>query len=97
MRSINLERKESDILNIINYEKRIKKLEDDIKAGQLLLSTIRKDNAGKFKNFRYYCYNMKNRTGFDILGYIYENIDKSEDDILNGLIDELDSYKNWTD
>ena len=94
MRSINLERKESDILNIINYEKRIKTLEDDIKARQLLLSTIRKDNAGKFKNLRYYCYNMKNRTGFDILGYIYENIDKSEDDILNGLIDELDSYKN---
>ena len=56
MRSINLERKESDILNIINYEKRIKTLEDDIKARQLLLSTIRKDNAGKFKNFRYYCY-----------------------------------------
>ena len=94
MRNFNLEKKESYILDIIRYKKCVKALENDIKAKQLLLSNVRKDNAGKFKNFRYYCYNLKNRIGFDILGYIYENIDKNEEDILNGIIDELDSYKN---
>lgn len=94
MRNFNLEKKESDILDIIRYKKSVKTLENDIKAKQLLLSKVRKDNAGKFRNFRYYCYNLKNRIGFDILGYIYENIDKNEEDILNGIIDELDSYKN---
>lgn len=94
MRSMNLESKEQDILAMIDCERNVVRMECDIFNRKKLLTTLKKERSLKFKNLRNYCYNIKSRIGFDVLEYIQKNIDKSNDEILDGILTEIDSYKN---
>lgn len=83
MRTRNLEIRESDILQYIAFEREIRKLKKEIEIRQECLRNLRQRRKGTLENFKNFCYVTKCKSGLDIIGCIKSNLDKSDDEIMD--------------
>lgn len=83
MRTRNLEVKEKDILQYIAFEKEINKVKKEIEEKQRYLKILRQKRKATLENFKNFCYVTKSRSGLDILGYVKDNLDKTDGEIFD--------------